>query len=193
MALHLSLLRKFTKKLMTLYSNILILMKLGIFINEWYSTWMFQLSILISTKQILLRKIGNHLVFILDGNLNRLSKPPTRSPHTLEVLSLNLIISRNILSPGILFSTFPGGMNLLLLILSLLMHLPSMMEVPWHNDTLVCGANGIKSQKQFINTPYDNIKTRGAMDTIITDGGKYDDTILPVISLFSLRSNNSTM
>ena len=41
-------------------------------------------------------------------------------------------------------------------------------------DTLVCDASGIKSQKQFINTLYDNIKTRGAMDTIITDGGKYE-------------------
>ena len=41
-------------------------------------------------------------------------------------------------------------------------------------DTLVCDAYGIKSQKQFINTLYANIKTRGAMNTIITDGGKYE-------------------
>ena len=40
--------------------------------------------------------------------------------------------------------------------------------------TLVCDAYGIKSQKQFINTLYDNIKTRGAMDTTITCGGKYE-------------------
>ena len=40
-------------------------------------------------------------------------------------------------------------------------------------NTLVCDAYGIKSQKQFINTLYDNIKTRGPMDTMITDGGKY--------------------
>ena len=40
-------------------------------------------------------------------------------------------------------------------------------------DTLVCDAYGIKRQKQFINTLYDNIKSRGAMTTIITDGGKY--------------------
>ena len=38
-------------------------------------------------------------------------------------------------------------------------------------DTLACDAYGIKSQKQFISALYDNIKTRGAMDTIITDGG----------------------
>ena len=41
-------------------------------------------------------------------------------------------------------------------------------------DTLVCDAYGIESQKQLINTLYDNIKTRGHMDTIITDGGKYE-------------------
>ena len=41
-------------------------------------------------------------------------------------------------------------------------------------DTLVCDAYGIKSHKQSINILYDNIKTRGAMDTIITDGGKYE-------------------
>ena len=41
-------------------------------------------------------------------------------------------------------------------------------------DTLVCDAYGIKRQKQFINTVYDNIKTRGAMDTTVTDGGKYE-------------------
>ena len=41
-------------------------------------------------------------------------------------------------------------------------------------DTLACDTYDIKSQKQIINTLYDNIKTRGAMDAIITDGGKYE-------------------
>ena len=41
-------------------------------------------------------------------------------------------------------------------------------------DTLVCDAFGIKSQKQLINTLYDTIKTRGAMNSIINDGGKYE-------------------
>ena len=39
-------------------------------------------------------------------------------------------------------------------------------------DTLVCDAYGIKTQKQFINTLYDNIRFRGAMTTLITDGGR---------------------
>ena len=42
------------------------------------------------------------------------------------------------------------------------------------HDTLVCDAYGTKSTKQFINTLSDNIRKRGAMDTLISDGGKYD-------------------
>ena len=41
-------------------------------------------------------------------------------------------------------------------------------------DTLVGDAYGIKTQKQFINTLYDNIRSRGAMTTLITDGGRYE-------------------
>ena len=41
-------------------------------------------------------------------------------------------------------------------------------------DTLVCDAYGIKSTKEFINTLSDNIRKRGAMDTLISDGGKYE-------------------
>ena len=41
-------------------------------------------------------------------------------------------------------------------------------------DTLVCDAYGIKTQKQFINTLYDNIRFRGAMTTLIADGGRYE-------------------
>ena len=41
-------------------------------------------------------------------------------------------------------------------------------------DTLVCDAYGIKTQKQFISTLYDNIRFRGAMTTLITDGGRYE-------------------
>ena len=40
--------------------------------------------------------------------------------------------------------------------------------------TLVCDAYGIKTTKQFINTLSDNIRKRGAMDTLISDGGKYE-------------------
>ena len=41
-------------------------------------------------------------------------------------------------------------------------------------DTLFCDAYGIKSTKQFINTLSDNIRKWGAMDTLISDGGKYE-------------------
>ena len=42
------------------------------------------------------------------------------------------------------------------------------------HDTLVCDAYGIKSTKYFINTLSDNIRKWGAMDTLISDGGKYE-------------------
>ena len=42
------------------------------------------------------------------------------------------------------------------------------------HDTLVCDAYGIKSTKQFINTFSDNIRKWGAMDTLTSDGGKYE-------------------
>ena len=41
------------------------------------------------------------------------------------------------------------------------------------HDTLVCDSYGINSTKQFINTLSDNIRKQGAMDTLISDGGKY--------------------
>ena len=42
------------------------------------------------------------------------------------------------------------------------------------HDTLVCDAYGIKSTKQFINTLSDKIRKWGAMDTLTSDGGKYE-------------------
>ena len=42
------------------------------------------------------------------------------------------------------------------------------------HDTLICDAYGIKSTTQFINTLSDNIRKWGAMDTLISDVGKYD-------------------
>ena len=42
------------------------------------------------------------------------------------------------------------------------------------HDTPVCDAYGIKSTKQFINTLSDNIRKLGAMDTLISNGGKYE-------------------
>ena len=50
----------------------------------------------------------------------------------------------------------------------------TMAQIFCGRDTLVCDAYGIKSTKQFINTLSDNIRKRGAMDTLISDGGKYE-------------------
>ena len=51
---------------------------------------------------------------------------------------------------------------------------PTMAQFFCGHNTLVCDAYGIKSAKQFINTLSDNIRKRGAMDTLISDGGKYE-------------------
>ena len=54
----------------------------------------------------------------------------------------------------------------------------TMVQFICGHDTLVCDAYGIKSTKQFINTLSDNIRKRGAMDTLISDGGKYESESL---------------
>ena len=51
---------------------------------------------------------------------------------------------------------------------------PTMDQFFCGHDTLVCDAYGIKSTKQFINTLSDNIRKRRAMDTLTSDGGKYE-------------------
>ena len=51
---------------------------------------------------------------------------------------------------------------------------PTMSQFFCGHDIFVCDAYGIKSTKQFINTLSDNIRKCGAMDTLISDGGKYD-------------------
>ena len=50
----------------------------------------------------------------------------------------------------------------------------TMAQFFFGHDTLVCDPYGIKSTKQFINTLSDNIRKRGATDTLISDGGKYE-------------------
>ncbi|KAL7563770.1 hypothetical protein ACA910_020454 [Epithemia clementina (nom. ined.)] len=46
-----------------------------------------------------------------------------------------------------------------------------MAQVFVGRHTLVCDAYGIKSTKQFVNTLQDNICERGAMETLISNGG----------------------
>ena len=51
---------------------------------------------------------------------------------------------------------------------------PTMAQFFCGHDTFVCDAYGIKSTIQFINTLSDNIRKRGAMDTLTSDGGNYE-------------------
>ena len=53
-------------------------------------------------------------------------------------------------------------------------------------DTLVCDAYGIKATKQFINTLSANIRKQGAIDTLISDEGKYEISKQVTDLLFSL-------
>ena len=81
------------------------------------------------------------------------------------------ITSKRSLSLAILFSTSPDA---------IFSDTPAvddgstMAQFFCGRDTLVCDAYGIKSTKQFINTLSDSIRKRGAMDTLISDGGKYE-------------------
>ena len=93
--------------------------------------------------------IGMLYAHSLHGHLHPASRTLSMSPPGMELLHTPRITSKSILSPVILFSTCG-------------------------RDTLVCDAYGIKSTKQFINTLSDNIRKRGAMDTLISDGGKYE-------------------
>ena len=131
------------------------------------------------TAILLKNKIGKHSDPILVGNLSKSSRIPTRSHQDLEAPFHNVITSRSNSSPGILFSTSPGEMSLLPLTPSSVTHQPSMMVVLWPNSSLdetlwLCDAYVIKTQKQFINTLHDNIRFRGAMTTLITDGSRYE-------------------
>ena len=108
-----------------------------------------------------------------------LSKIPTRLSHGLEILSLNMIFLKKLFKSrnpvfNILRRNEPVSTDTVLSDTPAINDGSSMAQFFVGKDTLVCDAYGIKSQKQFINTLYDNIKTRGAMDTIITDGGKYE-------------------
>ena len=76
----------------------------------------------------------------------------------------------------VLFLISLEGMSLLPQTVSSVTHLLSMMGVSWHNSLLAkilwyVMQMGSKVRNNSSNTLYDNIKSRGAMNTIITDGG----------------------
>ena len=50
----------------------------------------------------------------------------------------------------------------------------TMAQFCCRQDTLFCDVCGIKNLKQLVNTLSDNICRHGAMETLITDGGKYE-------------------
>ena len=134
---------------------------------------------LICMTPILLKRIGHPSDPILDGNQNKSSKTHTRSHPDLEAPFPDMITSRSTSSPGILSSIFLDEMSLLPLIPSSVTHQLSMMVVPWPNSLLAktpwyVMPMASKVKNNFFNTLYDNIRYRGAMTTLITDGGRYE-------------------
>ena len=114
----------------------------------------------------------------LHGHPHPASRTLSMSPPGMGLLHTPRITSKSFLSLAILFSTSPD-------LVKLLQHTifsdtpavddgSTMAQFFCGHDTLVCDAYGIKSTKQFINTLSDNIRKRGAMDTLISDGGKYE-------------------
>ena len=115
----------------------------------------------------------------LHGHPHPASRTLSMSPPGMRLLHKPRITSKSTLSLAILFSMSPDAVKLLQqtpssLTLLLLMMVQQMAQFFCGHDTLVCDAYGIKSTKQFINTLSDNIRKRGAMDTLISDGGKYE-------------------
>ena len=104
----------------------------------------------------------------LHGHPHPASRTPSMSPPGIELLHTPRITSKSTLSLAILFSTSPDAVKLL-------QQTPSSLTLFFcGHDTLVCDTYGIKSTKQFINTLSDNITKWGAMDTLISDGSKYE-------------------
>ena len=148
------------------------------------SSWMHLQTIAGHTQPIFIRAhpkslIGMPSAHSLHGHPHPASRTLSMSPQGMELLHTPRITSKSILNLVILSSTSPGAVKLLQQTPSSLTPLLLMMVPPWPQffcgrDTLVCDAYGIKSTKQFINTLSDNIRKRGAMDTLISDGGKYE-------------------
>ena len=124
--------------------------------------------------------IGMLYAHSLHGHPHPASRTLSLSPPGMELLHTPRITSKSTSSLAILFSTSPDAVKLLqqtpssLTPCSAVDDVSTMAQFFCGHDTLVCDAYGIKSTKQFINTLSDNIRKRGAMDTLISDGGKYE-------------------
>ena len=114
----------------------------------------------------------------LHGHPYPASRTLSMSPPGMGLLHTPRTTSKSTLSLAILFSTSPDTVKLLQQTPSSLTLLLLMMVQPWPNSSvdmiLLSVMHGIKSTKQFIDTLSDNIRKQGSMDTLISDGGKYE-------------------
>ena len=123
--------------------------------------------------------IGMPYAHSLHGHPHPASRTLSMSPPGMELPHILRITSRNILSLEILSSTSPDAVKLLQQTPSSLTPLLLMMVQPWPNFSVAVIPLSVmhmasNQPKQFINTLSDNIRKRGAMDTLISDGGKYE-------------------
>ena len=100
------------------------------------------------------------------------------SPPGMELLQTPRITLKSTLSLAILFSASPDAVKLVQQTPSSLTLLLLMMVQPWPNSSVVMILLSVmhmaSNQPNNINTLSDKIRKSGAMDTLISDGGKYD-------------------
>ena len=98
------------------------------------------------------------------------------SPPGMELFHTPRITSKSTLSLAILFSTSPDAVKLLQQTPSSLTPLLLMMVQPWPNSSVAVILLSVMhmASNQPNNTLPDNIRKRGAMDTLISDVGKYE-------------------
>ena len=128
-------------------------------------------------KVTMLNKIGNHRGLTLVGNLNRSFKTLRVRSRFGGTIPHHAYLKKHFKSRNAVFNiprrNEPVGTDTIFSDIPAINDGSTMAQFFVDKDTLVCDAYQIKSQKQFINTLYSNFKSRRAMNTIITDGGKY--------------------
>ena len=121
----------------------------------------------------------NALPHFLHGHPHPASRTLSMSPPGMELLHTPRITSKSTLSLAILFSTSPDAVKLLQQTPSSLTLLLLKMVQPWPNSSvaaiLLSVMHMASNQPNNSSTTLpDNIRKRGAMDTLISDGGKYE-------------------
>ena len=151
------------------------------------SSWMHLLKIVGHTQKSLLFSqpisitvhpkslTGMPYAHSLPGHPHPASRTLSMSPPGVGLLHIPRITSKSTLSLAILFSTSPDAVKLLQQTPSSLTLLLLMMVPPWPNSSVAMILLSVMPMAS--NQPNNSSTlslTRGAMDTLISDGGKYE-------------------